>query len=33
MARKPKGSHPAYKEWALSVKFLQQNINRILHYN
>ena len=31
MARKPKGSHGAYKEWAPSVKLLQQNINRIIH--
>ena len=30
MERKPKGSHRAYKEWAPSVKILQQNINRIL---
>ena len=26
MARKPKGSHWAYKEWASSVKLLEQNI-------
>ena len=32
MARKPgKGSHRDYKEWALSVKLLQQNINRIIY--
>ena len=32
MARKPKGSHRAYKEWAPgSVKLLQQNINRIIY--
>ena len=32
MARKTKGSHQAYKEWALdSVKLLEQNINRIIH--
>ena len=30
LVRKPKGSHRAYKEWAPSVKILQQNINRIL---
>ena len=30
MVKKPKGSHRAYKEWAPSVKILQQNINRIL---
>ena len=30
MARKPKGSHRPYKEWAPSVKLLQQNINRII---
>ena len=30
MARKPKGSHRAYKEWAPSVELLQQNINRII---
>ena len=30
LERKPKGSHRAYKEWAPSVKILQQNINRIL---
>ena len=29
MVWKPKGSHRAYKEWAPSVKLLQQNINRI----
>ena len=26
MARKPKGSHRAYKEWAPSVKLVEQNI-------
>ena len=26
--RKPKGSYTAHKEWAPSVKLLQQNINR-----
>ena len=31
MARKPRGSHRAYKEWAPSIKLLQQNINRIIH--
>ena len=31
MARKPKESHLAYKEWAPSIKSLQQNINRIIH--
>ena len=31
MARKPKGSHWAYKEWAPSVNLSQQNINRIIH--
>ena len=32
MARRPKGSHRAYKEWAPgSFKLLQQNINRIIH--
>ena len=31
MAGNPKGSHRAYKEWAPSVKLLQQNINRIIH--
>ena len=32
MARKPKGSHRAYKEWAPgSVKLLQQNINRVIY--
>jgi len=31
MARKPKGSHRACKEWAPPVKLLQQNINRIIH--
>ena len=33
MARKPKKSHWAYKEWAPSVKLLQQNIIRIIHSN
>ena len=27
MARKPKGSHRAYKEWAPSVKYLEQSIH------
>ena len=31
MAMKPKGNHRAYKEWAPSVKLLQQNMNRIIH--
>ena len=31
MARKPKGSSRAYKEWLRSVKLLQQNINRIIN--
>ena len=31
MGRKPKGNHWAYKEWAPSVKLLQQNMNRIIH--
>ena len=26
MAWKPKGSHRAYKEWAASVKLLEQNV-------
>ena len=30
MVRKPLRSYRAYKEWAPSVKLLQQNINRIL---
>ena len=30
MARKSKGSHRAYKEWAPSVKSLQQNMNRVI---
>ena len=30
MAGNPKGSHQAYKEWAPSVKLLQQNIYRII---
>ena len=29
MARKPKGSHRAYKEWAPSVRLLEQNIIKI----
>ena len=29
MARKPKGSHRAYREWAPSVKLLGQNIIEI----
>ena len=33
MARKSKKSHQAYKEWAPSVKLLQQNIIRIIHSN
>ena len=31
MARKPRESHLAYKEWAFSIKLLQQNINRMIH--
>ena len=30
--RKPKGRHRAYKEWAPSVKLLQQNFNRIIKF-
>ena len=30
MVRKPLRSYRTYKEWAPSVKLLQQNINRIL---
>ena len=33
MARKPKKSHQAYEELAPSVKFLRQNIIRIIHSN
>ena len=33
MARKPKKSHYAYKEWAPSVKLLRQNIIKIIHSN
>ena len=31
MARKPKESHQAYKEWTPSIKLLQQNINLELY--
>ena len=31
MGRKPKESHLAYKEWAPSIKLLQQNINLELY--
>ena len=31
MARKPKRSHRAYKEWAPSVRQLEQNIIIITH--
>ena len=31
MARNPRESHLAYKEWAFSIKLLQQNINRMIH--
>ena len=31
MARNPKGSHGAYKEWAPSVKLLDKNIIIITH--
>ena len=31
MARKPKGSHRAYKEWVPSVKLVEQNIIMITH--
>ena len=31
MARKPKESHRAYKEWAPSVKLVEQNIIIITH--
>ena len=31
MVRKPSESHQAYKERDLSVKLLQQNMNRITH--
>ena len=31
MARKPKRSHRAYKEWAPSVRELEQNIIIITH--
>ena len=31
MVRKPKESHQAYKEWASSIKLLQQNINLELY--
>ena len=30
--KKSKGSHRAYKEWAPSVKLLQQNFNRIIKF-
>ena len=30
--RKPKRSHRVYKEWAPSVKFLQQHFNRIVKF-
>ena len=33
MARKPKGSHRAYKEWAPSVRLLEQNIIIIAQLN
>ena len=31
MVRKPEGSYQAYKEWAPSVKLLEQNIIIITH--
>ena len=31
ITRKPKRNHWAYKEWAPSLKLLQQNMNRIVH--
>ena len=32
MAKKPRGSHWAYKEWASSINYYkQQNIIRIIH--